>query len=80
MCKPRRRVTASGRSPERRRSSAEAAAADGNVWQNWGYLARLWQAQKERCRQQQGRLGSERDGLARRGAWATEFCGGGVSL
>src|ERR1035437_2381331 len=36
----------------------------GNVWQNWGYLARLWQTQEGRWRQQQGRLGSERNSLA----------------
>ena len=38
--------------------------SSANVWQNWGYLARLWQAQEDRWRQQQGRLGSERNKLA----------------
>jgi hypothetical protein len=38
--------------------------SSGNVWQNWGYLARLWQAQEDRWRQQQGSCGSERNILA----------------
>ena len=38
--------------------------SSGNVWQNWGYLARIWQAQEDRWRQQQGSRGSERNSLA----------------
>ena len=84
-CKPRRAtaLTASGRSPERRRSQAKGAAEDspepstttlrgrnertgssGNVWRNWGYLAGLRQAQKDRWRQPTGRWRSEGNNLA----------------
>jgi hypothetical protein len=76
-------LTASRRSPERRRSQAEVRrrgltgppttvlggreeriGTSGNLWWNWGYLAGLRQAQKNRWRQPTGRWRSERDNLA----------------
>src|ERR1035437_5046257 len=76
-------LTASGRSPERRRIQEEGCrsgltgpttttlrgrkertGSSGNVCKDWGYLARLWQTQEDRCRLQEGRLGSERKSLA----------------
>ena len=78
-------LTASGRSPERRRSPAEVRrrrltgptttvlrgrneriGSSGNAWRNWGYLAGLRQARKERWRQPRGRWRSERNSLAPR--------------
>ena len=46
------------------RGRKERTGSSGNVWRNWGYLARLRKAQEDRWRQQQGRLGSERNSLA----------------
>jgi hypothetical protein len=46
------------------RGRKERTGSSGNVWRNWGYLAGIRQAQKDRWCQPIGRWRSERNSLA----------------